>query len=163
MATSLRLALYQPDMPSNTGTMMRLAACFGMGLDIIEPCGFVFDDKKLKRAAMDYINHLAYSRHHSWQDFKKQAGERRVILLTTKADLAYHEFRFDADDILLVGRESAGVPDDIHKAAFSRVVIPMRSEVRSLNVAMAAGIVVSEALRQTEGFYEYQSITPRSA
>ena len=152
--SSLRLALYQPDMPPNTGTIMRLAACFGLGLDIIEPCGFVFDDKKLKRAAMDYINHLAYTRHRSWQAFRDQKGLRRVVLLTTKADLAYDKFTFQPDDILMVGRESAGVPEDVHQEADARIVIPMRPDVRSLNVAIAMGIVIGEALRQTRGFYE---------
>lgn len=152
--SSLRLALYQPDMPPNTGTIMRLAACFGLGLDIIEPCGFVFDDKKLKRAAMDYINHLAYTRHSSWQAFRDQKGIRRVVLLTTKANLAYDKFTFQPDDILMVGRESAGVPEDVHQEADARIVIPMRPDVRSLNVAIAMGIVTGEALRQTRGFYE---------
>lgn len=133
---------------------MRLAACFGVGLDIIEPCGFVFDDKKLKRAAMDYLDYLNYVRHRSWLEFFQQKGARRLVLLTTKASEAYHHFRFKDDDILMVGRESAGVPEDVHNAADARLMIPMLPEVRSLNVAMAAGIVLSEALRQTEGFYE---------
>lgn len=154
MKTTLRLALYQPDMPPNTGTLMRLAACWGLGLDIIEPCGFVFDDKKLKRAAMDYIEHLDYVRHRSWQDFYHQIGKRRLVLLTTKADIAYHQFAFYPDDVLMVGRESAGVPEAVHDQVNARVIIPMRPEVRSLNVAMAAGIVLGEALRQTKGFYE---------
>ena len=154
MKTTLRLALYQPDMPPNTGTLMRLAACWGLGLDIIEPCGFVFDDKKLKCAAMDYIEHLDYVRHRSWQDFYHQIGKRRLVLLTTKADIAYHHFAFYPDDVLMVGRESAGVPEAVHDQVNARVIIPMRPEVRSLNVAMAAGIVLGEALRQTKGFYE---------
>jgi tRNA (cytidine/uridine-2'-O-)-methyltransferase len=145
----MRLALYQPDMAPNTGTMMRLCACLGVSLDIIEPCGFVFDDRKLKRAAMDYIDHLDYRRHASWDDFRQQAAPRRLILLTTKADLAYHRFSFQADDILMVGRESAGAPDDVHAAADARILIPMRPEARSLNVALSAAIVVAEALRQT--------------
>jgi tRNA (cytidine/uridine-2'-O-)-methyltransferase len=148
----MRLALYQPDMAPNTGTMMRLCACFGVGLDIIEPCGFVFDDRKLKRAAMDYTDHLDYARHASWDVFRGSLAPRRLVLLTTKADLPYHDFTFRADDVLMVGRESAGVPDDVHVAADARVIIPMRPEVRSLNVAISASIVLSEALRQTGQF-----------
>ena len=148
----MRLALYQPDMAPNTGAMMRLCACFGAGLDIIEPCGFVFDDKKLKRAAMDYIDHLDYRRHASWDEFRREMAPRRLILLTTKADMPYHNFIFRADDILMVGRESAGVPDEVHTAADARILIPMRPETRSLNVALSAAIVLSEALRQTSRY-----------
>ncbi len=144
----LRLALYQPDMPPNTGAMMRLCACLGIGLDIIEPCGFALDDRKLKRVAMDYIAQLDYTRHASWDDFKKQAGSRRIVLLTTKADLPYYDFAFRADDFLLVGRESAGVPPDVHASVDARIIIPMQPQARSLNVGMAAAIVVAEALRQ---------------
>jgi tRNA (cytidine/uridine-2'-O-)-methyltransferase len=149
----LRLALYQPDMPSNTGTMMRLCACFGVPLDIIEPCGFVMDDKKLKRAGMDYIDQLDYRRHMSWDDFLPQVTGR-LILLTTKASTPYHRFAFQKGDVLMVGRESAGVPEDVHRAASAQVKIPMKTGVRSLNVALAASIVLSEALRQTKGFHE---------
>jgi tRNA (cytidine/uridine-2'-O-)-methyltransferase len=148
----MRLALYQPDMAPNTGTMMRLCACLGAGLDIIEPCGFVFDDRKLKRAAMDYIEFLECRRHPSWEDFRRRIAPCRLILLTTKADLAYHHFAFQADDVLLVGRESAGTPDEVHAAADARILIPMRPKARSLNVALSAAIVLAEALRQTEGF-----------
>jgi tRNA (cytidine/uridine-2'-O-)-methyltransferase len=152
MATDLRLALFQPDMPPNTGAMMRLSACLGVGLDIIEPCGFVFDDKKLKRVAMDYIEHLEYQRHRSWEAFQQQAAGRRIILLTTKAAMPYTDFVFQKDDILMVGRESAGVPDDVHNSVDARVIIPMQPTARSLNVGMAASIVLAEALRQTKGF-----------
>jgi tRNA (cytidine/uridine-2'-O-)-methyltransferase len=147
---SLRLALYQPDIPQNTGTMLRLGACLGVGLDIIEPCGFVWDDKKLRRAAMDYIDLLDYRRHSSWQSFAEQVGPRRLVLLTTKAAVPYTAFTFAPDDILLVGRESAGVPDDIHNRADARVIIPMIQGVRSLNVAVSAAMVLGEALRQTK-------------
>ncbi len=150
MDHNLRLALYQPDMPTNTGAMMRLCACFRVGLDIIEPCGFVLDDKRLKRVAMDYAERLDYRRHSSWQEFTAQAGEKRLVLLTTKAATPYHSFDFRPDDILIVGRESAGVPEDVHNRADARLVIPMQEGLRSLNVAMAAAIVVSEALRQTQ-------------
>ena len=145
----MRLALYQPDMAPNTGTMMRLCACLGVSLDIIEPCGFVFDDRKLKRAAMDYIDQLDCRRHASWEEFRSSLAPRRLVLLTTKADTAYNNFAFEPDDVLMVGRESAGVPDDVHAAADARILIPMRPEVRSLNVALSAAIVLSEALRQT--------------
>ena len=144
----MRLALYQPDMPPNTGAMMRLCACLGVGLDIIEPCGFALDDAKVKRAAMDYIDHLAYARHRSWPDFVEQIGTRRLVLLTTKAAIPYTSFVFRPDDILMVGRESAGVPDDVHQRADARIIIPINPPLRSLNVAMSAAIALSEALRQ---------------
>ena len=147
----LRLALYQPDMPPNTGAMMRLAVCLGVGLDIIQPCGFVFDDKKLRRAGMDYIDMLDYALHASWDDFLAQVGARRIVLLTTKAATPYHQTTFRPDDILMVGRESAGVPDHVHDRADARVIIPMQPTARSLNVGMSAAIVMSEALRQTGG------------
>jgi tRNA (cytidine/uridine-2'-O-)-methyltransferase len=145
---ALRLALYQPDIPANTGAMMRLCACMGMAMDIIEPCGFPFDDRKLKRTVMDYAKHVDYKRHLSWAHFKEQLGTRRLVLLTTKTDIPYYDFEFRPDDVLMVGRESAGVPDDIHNSVDARITIPMAEGVRSLNVGMAAAIVVSEALRQ---------------
>lgn len=150
MNMQLRLALYQPDQPANTGALMRLCACLGVPLDIIEPCGFVLDDRRLKRVAMDYIDHLNYTRHRSWEDFTEARRIRRIILLTTKADQDFRQFDFRADDILLVGRESAGVPEEIHRCADARIKIPMQAGLRSLNVAMAAAIVLSEALRQCE-------------
>lgn len=146
---SLRLALYQPDIPQNTGTMLRLGACLGVGVDIIEPCGFVWDDKKLRRAAMDYIDLLDYQRHTSWEAFQQQIGARRLVLLTTKGATPYTNFSFNSNDILMVGRESAGVPDDVHARADARVIIPMVQDVRSLNVAVSAAMVLGEALRQT--------------
>jgi len=145
----MRLALFQPDMPPNTGTMMRLCACFGVGMDIIEPCGFPLDDAKLKRAAMDYIEHLSLTRHRSWEDFEKNIGKQRLVLLTTKGDVTYTDYNFHGDDILLVGRESAGVPPYVHDRADARIIIPIKPPLRSLNVAVSAAIVVSEALRQT--------------
>jgi tRNA (cytidine/uridine-2'-O-)-methyltransferase len=145
----MHLALYEPDMPPNTGTMMRLCACFGVSMDIIEPCGFPLDDARLKRAAMDYIDHLGLARHRSWENFEAQIGTRRLILLTTKGDVSYTAFSFCKDDILLVGRESAGVPEIVHNRADARVIIPIKPPLRSLNVAISAAIVLSEALRQT--------------
>lgn len=144
------LVLYQPDMPQNTGSMMRLCACLGVPLDVIEPCGFIWDDKKLKRVAMDYINHLTYQRHQSWKDFESQIGPRRLILLTTKGAEDYRSFTFQPDDLLMVGRESAGVPNDVHNRADARVTIPMIPQIRSLNVALSAAMVLGEALRQKE-------------
>jgi tRNA (cytidine/uridine-2'-O-)-methyltransferase len=148
MQPELRLALYQPDQPANTGAIMRLCACLGVALDIIEPCGFVFDDRKLRRVAMDYIDHLSYQRHQSWNGFTGQLDVRRLVLLTTKADMPYHQFAYRSDDVLMVGRESAGVPEEIHARADARITIPMQAGLRSLNVGMAAAMVVGEALRQ---------------
>jgi tRNA (cytidine/uridine-2'-O-)-methyltransferase len=145
-----RLALYQPEIPQNTGSLMRLCACLGLGLDIIEPTGFVLDDRRLRRAAMDYLAHLDWQRHKNWESFFAwtKNTQRRVILLTTKASLAYVEFSFTPHDILLLGQESAGVPQEVHDAAWARISIPMRENLRSLNVAMAGAMIVGEAMRQ---------------
>lgn len=148
----MRLALYQPDIPQNLGAMLRLAACFGVGVDVIEPCGFPLDDKKIRRAGMDYLTHTVMTRHASWDEFLHtltHPPSPRLVLLTTKAELCYTQCDFRADDILLVGRESAGVPDAVAQAADARILIPMQPPARSLNVAMAAAIVLAEALRQT--------------
>ncbi|MDR3425473.1 MAG: tRNA (cytidine(34)-2'-O)-methyltransferase [Alphaproteobacteria bacterium] len=144
----MRLALFQPDMPPNTGTMMRLCACLGVGMDIIEPCGFPLDDARLRRAAMDYIDHLDLTRHHSWEDFIAHIGTQRLVLLTTKAAVAYTDFSFRPDDILMVGRESAGVPEYVHDRADARIVIPIKPPLRSLNVALSAAMALGEARRQ---------------
>jgi tRNA (cytidine/uridine-2'-O-)-methyltransferase len=144
----MRLALFQPDMPPNTGTMMRLCACLGVGMDIIEPCGFPLDDARLRRAAMDYIDHLDFVRYRSWENFIAQIGTRRLVLLTTKGSVPYTDFSYCKDDILLVGRESAGAPDYVHASAHAQVVIPIVRPLRSLNVAISAAIVLSEAIRQ---------------
>lgn len=144
-----RLALYQPDIPQNAGTLMRLGACTGVGLDIIEPCGFILDDKRMKRSVMDYADHADVTRHVSWAAFQaKRRG--RLILLTTRAAVPYTQVTYQPDDILLLGRESAGVPDDVHDAAEVRVLIPMRPGTRSLNVAIAAAMVLGEVLRQVD-------------
>lgn len=127
---------------------MRLCACLGVGLDIIEPCGFPLDDARLKRAAMDYIDHLQMARHRSWDDFLAQIGARRIVLLTTKGALTYTDFSFQDDDVVMVGRESAGVPDHVHARADARIVIPLRPPLRSLNVAMSAAMALGEARRQ---------------
>jgi len=148
MENLIRLALFQPDMPPNTGAVMRLCACLGVALDIIEPCGFAFDDRKLKRAVMDYADHVDYTRHLTWDAFYRQLKPRRLVLLTTRAAMPYYDFVFRPDDVLLVGRESAGVPDEVHRAADAALVVPMRKPARSLNVGMAAAIVLAEAIRQ---------------
>ena len=149
---TLRLALYQPDQAPNTGAMIRLCACFGVEMDIIDPCGFPFDMRRFKRVAMDYTEHTKFTRHRSWKDFQAQLGPRRLVLLTTKAEMPYHEFAFRDGDVLMVGRESAGVPDDVHNSVDARVLIPMQKPARSLNIGMAAAVVLSEALRQIKGF-----------
>lgn len=151
----MRLALYQPEIPQNAGTIMRLCAAMGLPLDIIEPCGFVFDEKKLRRAAMDYIAYLDYTRHANWHAFDQQR-RGRLVLLTTKGSVPYTEFTYQPDDILIAGQESAGVPDHVHAAADGRVIIPMVPGLRSLNLAVSCGMVVGEALRQTGGFNQKQ-------
>ena len=150
-----RLALFEPDIPQNVGALLRLGACFGVPLDIVEPCGFAFDPRRLRRVALDYLDHAEIVRHSSWQAYA--AGRRgrpagRLVLLTTAARARYCDFAFEPDDTLLVGRESAGVPEAVHDAADARLRVPLRPGLRSLNVAMAAAIVLSEALRQTRGF-----------
>ncbi|MDH5556237.1 MAG: tRNA (cytidine(34)-2'-O)-methyltransferase [Alphaproteobacteria bacterium] len=152
----MRITLYQPAIPQNTGTIMRLAACLGVGVDIIEPCGFVWSDRHLRRAGMDYLDRLAPVRHASWETFqqsRRTTGER-LILLTTKGSIPHTHFTFEAGDRLLLGRESAGVPDEVHEAADARVRIPMIAGLRSVNVAMVAAMVLGEALRQINGFPE---------
>jgi tRNA (cytidine/uridine-2'-O-)-methyltransferase len=148
----MRLALYQPDIPQNAGSLMRLCACLGVAMDIIEPCGFLLSDRNLRRAGMDYLTGLDLTRHPSWESWREGAGPGRLVLLTTKAAQPYTGFAFRPGDTLLVGRESAGVPDDVHDAADARLLIPMRPGMRSLNVAQAGGMVLGEALRQTALF-----------
>ena len=151
----LRLALFEPDIPPNTGTLLRLAACFAVAVDLIEPLGFVLDDRRLKRAALDYAARATICRHNSWSAFMAARDpDSRLILLTTRGTVPLHRFAFAADDTLLLGRESAGVPDFVHAAAAARVVIPMQAGARSLNVAVAGAIAIAEALRQTGGFPE---------
>ena len=149
----MRLALYQPDIPQNAGALMRLCACLGVAMDIIEPCGFLLSDRNFRRAGMDYLTSLDLARHVSWEEFRGRA-QGRLLLLTTKASTPYFEFSFAPSDTLLVGRESAGVPDQVHQAADVRLTIPMRAGMRSLNVAQAAAMVLGEGLRQTALFPE---------
>ncbi len=150
MNDRLRIALYQPDIAGNTGTILRFAACLGLGVDIIEPAGFPLSDRALKRAGMDYLEMAALSRHADWRAFDdwRRASTRRLVLLTTKATAAYTDFAFAEGDILLFGRESAGVPDQVHRAADARLTIPMRPGARSINVALSVAMVAGEAVRQ---------------
>lgn len=149
----MRLALFEPDIPQNTGTLIRLGACLGLPVDIIEPCGFIWSDARLKRAGLDYGPLAEVRRHDSWADFcQNRAPKTRLVLLTTKSAEPYVDFSFAPGDILILGRESAGVPDAVHAAVDARLTIPMRPPARSLNVAVAAAMVLGEALRQTGGF-----------
>ncbi|MEQ8194841.1 MAG: tRNA (cytidine(34)-2'-O)-methyltransferase [Rhodospirillales bacterium] len=150
----MRLALYEPDIPQNAGAMLRTAACLGVAVDIIEPCGFVFDDRRMRRAGMDYLDRAEWQRHSSWDAFLQWSANRsgRLILLTTRASQVYTDYNFQSPDILLVGRESAGVPESVHRAVDARVLIPMNAGERSLNVAVSAAMVLGEALRQTARF-----------
>jgi tRNA (cytidine/uridine-2'-O-)-methyltransferase len=149
----MRLALFEPDIPQNTGTLLRLAACFAVPVDLIEPFGFVPDDRRLKRAVLDYEAQATICRHNSWAAFLARRGANsRLVLLTTHGGMMLHRFAFAATDTLLLGRESAGVPDFVHRRADARVRIPMREGARSLNVAVAGAIALAEALRQTGGF-----------
>jgi tRNA (cytidine/uridine-2'-O-)-methyltransferase len=150
----MRLALYQPDIPQNTAAILRLAACFAVPVDIIGPCGFHMDDRRLRRVGMDYLDRVEIARHASWPAFQRCRGDGRLLLLTTHGDYPHHAFAFRAGDVLLLGRESAGVPPDVHAAADARLRVPMRPGLRSLNVALAAAVVLAEALRQTDGFPE---------
>lgn len=147
----LRIALYQPDIPGNTGTILRLAACLGLAVDIVEPAGFDISDRNLKRAGMDYLPAVTLTRHVSWEHFEawRMTTGRRLILASTKAAERYTDFIFRSDDILLFGRESAGVPDHVHARADGRILIPMVEGQRSINVAMSAAMIAGEALRQT--------------
>jgi tRNA (cytidine/uridine-2'-O-)-methyltransferase len=149
----MRLALYEPDIPQNTGTVLRLCACLGIEAHIIEPAGFPTSDRAFRRAGMDYLDAVAIVRHSSWRDFDtwRRAEHYRLALFTTTAAVSYLDYRFMTDDILLFGRESAGVPAEVHAAADARLVIPMRPGLRSLNVAIAAAMAAGEALRQTGG------------
>ena len=143
----MRLALFEPDIPQNAGSLIRLGTCLGVGVDLIEPCGFLLTDRGLKRAGMDYLKSADFRRR--FQDHFRQEPEGRLVLLTTRSDQSYADFRFQPEDTLIVGRESAGVPPHVHAAADARLVIPMMPGRRSLNVAQAAAMVLGEALRQT--------------
>ena len=147
----MRIALYQPDIPQNTGNIFRLGACLGVSVDIIEPTGFIFDDKRFKRSAMDYLDHIDYKRHIDWQHFYDWTKKNnfRLILMTTKSQESLYKFKFNPSDILLFGRESAGVPKNIHNIVDHRLKIPMKGEVRSINLSSSVALVLGEGLRQT--------------
>jgi tRNA (cytidine/uridine-2'-O-)-methyltransferase len=146
----MRLALFEPDIPQNTGTLLRTAACFGVAVDVIEPAGFLLSDTRFRRALMDYGEHLDLTRHASWAAFRAARDADRLVLLSTRGESALWDVCFAPGDVLLLGRESAGVPDDVHRAADIRARIPMRPGARSLNVAVAGAIALAEALRQTD-------------
>lgn len=148
----IRLALFQPDIPQNTGAIMRLAACMGVALHVIGPLGFVWDEKRMRRAGMDYRDLATVTRYPSWAGFLAARPSGRLALLTTKGSEPHHRFTYQANDILLLGRESAGVPVDVHQRADARIRIPMTPNARSLNLALSAAIVLAEALRQTQSF-----------
>jgi tRNA (cytidine/uridine-2'-O-)-methyltransferase len=149
--SALRIALYQPDIAGNTGTILRFAACLGLSVDIVEPAGFDLSDRNLKRAGMDYLAAVTLTRHVSWERFEewRRTTARRLVLASTKAAAHYTDFTYRPDDILLFGRESAGVPDHVHETADGRVLIPMVEGQRSINIALSAAMICGEALRQT--------------
>lgn len=148
--SAVSLALYQPDIPQNLGTLLRLGACLGVPLEVIEPCGFVLDDRKLKRAGMDYLNTVDWRRHAGWSAFQRwiHQSSKRLLLLTTKAELSFHRFAFQPGDVLMLGQESAGVPVGVAEACDARLRVPMITGMRSLNIATAGALVLTEALRQ---------------
>lgn len=148
----MRLVLYQPDIPQNAGTILRLAACLAVGVDVIEPCGFVWSESRMRRAGMDYLEFADARRHRSWQAFLLDRGAGRLILATTRGAVDLPQVSFRADDHLVLGRESAGVPDEVHAVCDLAVRVPMAAGARSLNVAVTAGIVLAEGLRQTGGW-----------
>lgn len=152
----MRFALFEPDIPQNTGAILRLAACLGVAVDIIEPCGFLLSDRRLKRAGLDYLERVVIHRHNSWPAFlewrAEQSGNGRLLLMTTKGETAHTAFAYDPDDTVMLGRESAGVPDEVAARCDARLRIPLVSGARSLNVAQAAAMVMGEAMRQTNSF-----------
>ncbi len=150
---NLRIVLFQPDIPGNTGTILRTAACLGCTVDVIEPAGFRLDDRALQRAGMDYLDRAALFRHESWDAFEtwRKSEGRRLVLATTLGAEAYAAHAFQADDCLIFGRESSGAPEHVHDAADARLLIPMAAEGRSLNLAVSVGMIAGEALRQTIG------------
>ena len=146
----MRIARFEPDIPQNTGNIFRLGACLGIEVDIIEPAGYVFDDKRFKRSSMDYINHMQYKRHLDWDSFYQWSKDNqfRIILLTTKSKKKYTNYQFQNNDILLFGRESAGVPQNVHNNVDEQITIPMVKNLRSINVSSSVALVTGEACRQ---------------
>ncbi|MFW2349225.1 tRNA (cytidine(34)-2'-O)-methyltransferase [Qipengyuania sp.] len=145
----MRIAMFEPEIAGNVGAVMRLGACLGAGIDLIEPMGFTWDDRRVRRAAMDYIDHVDVARHAGFEAFLRTLGQSRLLLFTTKATHSAYEFAHRADDVLLFGKESAGVPDHVAQASHAQLRLPMRKGVRSLNVATSAAIALAEGLRQT--------------
>ncbi len=145
-----RIVLFQPDIPGNTGTILRLGACLGLAVDIIEPAGFRLDDKSLQRAGMDYLDRAVLKRHDDWEAFEEWRGgeQRRLILLTTRASQSYTDFEFQANDCIIFGRESVGASEAVHQATDAELIIPMQESGRSLNLALSVAMVAGEALRQ---------------
>lgn len=152
----IRLALYQPEIPQNVGTLMRLGACVGVGIDIIEPCGFPLSDKRMQRAGMDYMQHVDWRRHADWNHFSEEVDLSKIVAVDVKAPTSHIAFEFRPDDYLLLGQEGEGLPDTIYSAVPRRVSIPMLPGRRSLNVAVAGAMVLTEALRQTQQFPDFQ-------
>ena len=144
----MHIALYKPDIPQNTAAIIRLCACLNLKIHIIEPCGFDLNDPRFKRVVMDYLGFSKIFRHQDYNEFLKKNKKNRIVLMTTKATKHYHKFKFKKNDVLLFGRESAGVPEDLHKLIKNKVKIPMNKKTRSLNVAMSVAIISTEALRQ---------------
>ena len=144
----MNIALYKPDIPQNTAAIIRLSACLNLKVHIIEPCGFDLNDSRFKRVVMDYLGFCKIFRHQDYNEFLKKNKKNRIVLITTKATKHYHKFKFKKNDVLLFGRESAGVPEDLHKLIKNKVKIPMNKKTRSLNVAMSVAIISTEALRQ---------------
>ena len=145
-----KIALFEPDIPQNTAAIIRTCACLGAKLEIIEPCGFLLSDKRFKRVVMDYMNEKEIKFYKSTDDFFESKKNQRIVLMTTKASLPYTEFEFDKNDTILFGRESAGVPDNIHKIVKDRLKIPMKNSMRSLNIASSVAIILAESLKQTK-------------
>lgn len=145
----MRIALFEPEIAGNVGAVLRLCACFGAGVDLIEPMGFLWDDRRVRRAAMDYIDHVSVTRHAGFEAFRETIGASRLVLFTTKTDQSSYDFAYRPDDVLIFGKESAGVPTEVSEACRARVRIPMRPEVRSMNLATSAALALGEALRQT--------------
>ena len=145
----MRIALFEPEIAGNVGAVLRLGACLGAAVDLIEPLGFEWDDRRVRRAAMDYIDHVTIARHANFDAFRMSIGSRRLVLFTTKSHQSAYDFRFVSDDVLLFGKESAGVPTSVAEVCHARVRIPMRPEVRSINMATSTALALGEALRQT--------------
>ena len=145
-----KIALFEPDIPQNTAAIIRTCACLGAKLEIIEPCGFLFNDKRFKRVVMDYMDEKEITFYQSSKDFFNSKKNQRIILMTTKASISYTKFKFDKDDTILFGRESAGVPENIHKLIKDRLKIPMKNNMRSLNIASSVAIILAESLKQTK-------------